>query len=243
MKLILLAIALTLHFHFAESALPGDSVKTTQSRKSNMRLTSRVHNVGLFNFSGRMASTNPALDANFNYDRKAWSAMVFTAVDLYDRRSDNNFTLALLYKRFQLGKRLSITPNVGFVIEGFGDAIGDRLIVITSYRLTQRLIVDNTSIIANIIEGRDHDWVNRWRFMYAATKHVDVTFSLWHNNKIIDRADYLSTGLNVFYNRIRLSKNTLGSVGVSGLVMAETSDEIACPKKNGLMLTLAVTVD
>jgi hypothetical protein len=236
-------LSLHFHFHLEAHVLPGDSVKVVLSRKSNMRLTPRVHNVGLFNFSGRMASSNPAFDMNFNYDRKTWSAMVFSAVDLADRHSDNNFTLVLVYKRFQLGKKLSITPNVGFVIEGFGHAIGDRLIITTSYRMTQRLVVDYTSIIANIIEGSDHDWVNRWRFMYTATKHVDITFSLWHNNKVIDHADYLSTGLNVFYNRIKVSKNVFGSVGVSGLVMAETSDELQCPKKNGLMLTLAVTVD
>jgi hypothetical protein len=242
MKIILLAIALALHFHLAAHMMPGDSVKVTP-RKSNMRLTSRLHNVGLFNFSGRMASNNPAFDMNFNYDRTKWSAFVFSAVDLVDRHSDNNFTLALVYKRFQLGKKLTITPNVGFVIEGFGHAIGDRLIVITSYRMTQRLTVDNTAIFANIIEGSDHDWVNRWRFMYAATKHVDVTFSLWHNNKVIDHAGYLSTGLNIFYNRIKFSKSLSGSVGVSSLVMAETSDESQCPKKNGLMLTMAIVVD
>lgn len=243
MKIILLATALSLHFQLAANVLPGDSVTVAVSRKSNMRLTSRLHNVGIFNFSGRMASSNPAFDMNFNYDRKTWSAFLFSAVDLADRRSDNNFTLALIYKRFQLGKKLSITPNIGLVVAGYGQAYEDRLIVITSYRWSQRLTVDHTGIVANIIEGSDHDWVNRWRFMYAATKHVDVTFSLWHDNKIMDHADYLSTGLNVFYNRIKLSKNLVGSVGVSGLVMAQTSDETQCPKKNGLMLTLAVVVD
>src|SRR6478672_9665822 len=116
MKIILLAIALSLQFQPAAIALPSDSLKTALALKSNMRLTSRVHNVGLFNFSGRMASSNPAFDINFNYDRKTWSAFVFSAVDLVDQHSDNNFTLALIYKRFHIGKRLTITPNAGVVI-------------------------------------------------------------------------------------------------------------------------------
>jgi hypothetical protein len=243
MKTIVLNIILVLLSISAAMADPVDSSQNVAVRRSNMRLTTRLHSMGLFNFSGRVASKNPVFDINFNYDRRTWGAMVFSAVDIIDQHSDNNFTLALLYKRLQFGKRLTITPNIGFVVEGFGDAIGDRSIIITSYRLTQKFSVDNTSIFANIIASSDHDWINRFRFMYAVDKHIDLTLSLWHNNHLLDHGDYLSTGLSVFYNRMHISKYLTGAFGISSLMMTETSDSNEFPKKNGLLFTMALVID
>jgi len=69
--------------------------------------------VGLFSYSGRIISDHPALDFNFNYERKSWGFMLFKAFDLIDHLSDNNFALGLLYKNVRLGTRLTITPMPG----------------------------------------------------------------------------------------------------------------------------------
>lgn len=245
MKIILLNIVLLCFFNSESLGLeiPGDSASANTKPKSNVRLTTRLHSIGLFNFAGMMASDNPAFDINVTYDRPGWGAMVFSAVDLYDQHSFNNFALTLLYRRIKIGKRLTVTPNVGYLVEDWGKEIADRSLLITSFKVSPKLTIDNTSIFANIVIHHDLDWVNRFRFLYAVDNHLDITGSIWHNNRMLDHADYFSYGVSVFYNRIKISESVSISMGVSSLIMAVTSDEKDCPKKNGLMLTVAAVFD
>jgi hypothetical protein len=221
-----------------------DTTHSTKKRLSNLKLTTRIHSLGLFNYSGRVSSDNPAVDFNVGYDRRTWGLMVFDVVDLYDQRSANNFALALLYKRIKLGNRVTITPNTGFAVEQWGKEKGDRQILVTAIRLNKKLVVDNSMLFANVLLDRHNlDWVNRFRMIYTHDEHVDFTFSLWHNNHIFDASDYVSYGVNVSYGRIKISDITTLSTGVTALVMATSSDQEDFPKKNGMVFTIAATID
>src|SRR4051812_11670783 len=85
-----------------------DSGKVEVKRKSIRRFSTRLHSAGFFNFSGRICSQNPAIDLGYSYESHGYGASIFTAKDLYERQSENNFTFAFAYKRFKLSDRLSL---------------------------------------------------------------------------------------------------------------------------------------
>src|SRR6185369_13077534 len=96
----------------------GDSIPAPKKEpRSKSTLTIRTVTVGYFAFTGRVISTNPALDFFYTYDRKQWGFSAFKAFDLYDHNTSNNFMLLMLRKNFKITDRLSITPHIGTILE------------------------------------------------------------------------------------------------------------------------------
>lgn len=221
----------------------GDSLAVVAKKKSNFRLTARFSSRGMFNFSGRICTDNPAFDLSTVYDRKRWGVMNFSVVDMHNIHSDNNFSLTLLYTRIKIGKRVTFTPHTGYLIGDWGKEKGDRQIFITAVKVNSRMHIDHTMLFPNVFGKTDHDWVNRMRLLYTADDHLDFIFSLWHNSRVFDHAEYFSTALNCAYNRIKVSNHLQLNTGVTMLVMADTNDEEMFPRKNGLVFTLAAVVD
>ncbi len=223
-----------------------DSVRAPKKeRYSKSTLNMRLHTVGYFSFTGRIISPNPALDFFYTYDRKQWGFVMFKAFDLYDHTTSNNFMLAMFRKNFNLGKRLTVTPQVGAILEqsySFADKGSDvASIIITSYKISNTLTIDQTMILGNlVVDPQERDMANRIRLLYSKN-HWDLTWLMWHNNKLIDHdnSEYFSCGINVYYSRIKVSDHFLISAGVSGVRMNYTNDEAAYPMRNGVFFTLA----
>lgn len=246
---IVLSFLTAVFFDLPAGIQPSDSADTASPkavRRSGIKFTTRLHSAGLFMYGGRIASDNPAIDFNFTYERKQWGYMLFKAFDLYDLHSDNNFTLTLLYRYLHLGKRLTVTPYAGFAIEqihSICDQGSDVVVILnTTLQLTDNLKLDNTMLLSNLVlENEFTDWVNRYRLLFS-DRHLDATLFLWHNNHIFDNSDYYSWGLNASYSRIKVSERVSLSTGVTGLLMAQTSDEQRFPRKSGLVFTIAAVV-
>jgi hypothetical protein len=240
LSLLLLLIG---EISFAQTA--SDSlVKKSPAKKSVIKSTVRIHSKGMFNFGGRICTDNPAVDINFIYDRKQWGLLAFKAFDLVDHTSPNNFSLIVLYKNFKLGKRLTFTPNIGTILEqthSFADHGSDAVIIaITAFKLSPHLTIDHTALFGNLLFEPDfQDWVNRIRLLYSQ-KHVDVTATLWHNNQVLDEAEYASCALTIAYSRIKLSNHLNASLSVTDLGMITSSDEESVPKGNKIMFTAAI---
>lgn len=222
-----------------------DTVRAVKKeRRSKSTLTTRLLTKGYFSFTGRIISPNPALDFFYTYDRKQWGFVAFKAFDLYDHTTTNNFMLAMFRKNIHLGERWTITPQVGAILEqsySFADKGSDLAsIIITSYKISSTLTADQTMIFGNLmIDTEERDMANRMRLLYSKN-HWDVTLLCWHNNKLIDHdnSEYFSTGLNVFYNRIKVSEHLMLSAGILGLKMNYTSTESEYPTRNSIFLAL-----
>jgi hypothetical protein len=192
-------------------------------------------------------SDHPALDFNFTYDRKEFGFMFYKALDLYDSHSDNNFSLALLYHHFKFGNRWTFTPGVGFVLDQTHNVIANKgsdasVIVTTAFKINSSLTVDHSSVTPNmILESGDRDWINRVRVLYSKA-HLDMGLTLWHNNKVFDHTEYLTTGLNVTYARILVNDHIFINTGITGVLMPYSNDEEEYPKRNGIVFTLAAVV-
>jgi aromatic ring-cleaving dioxygenase len=221
-----------------------DTVRVKKERHSKSTLTTRFLTQGYFSFTGRIISPNPALDFFYTYDRKRWGFVTFKAFDLYDHTTTNNFMLAMFRKNIHLGERWTITPQVGAILEqsySFADKGSDLAsIIITSYKISSTFTVDETMIFGNLmIDPEERDMANRVRFLYSKN-HWDVTLLGWHNNKLIDHdnSEYFSTGINVFYNRIKVSEHLLLSAGILGVKMNYTSTESEYPTRNSIFFAL-----
>ena len=223
-----------------------DTIRAVKKEKlSKSTLTTRFLTKGYFSFTGRIISPNPALDFFYTYDRKQWGFVTFKAFDLYDHTTTNNFMLAMFRKNIHVGKRLTITPQVGAILEqsySFADKGSDvASFIITTYKISNTITVDETMIFGNLVfDTQERDMANRLRLLYSKN-HWDLTLLCWHNNKLIDHdnSEYFSTGFNVFYSRIKVSEHFLLSAGILGVKMNYTSTESEYPTRNAIFLTLA----
>ena len=230
----------------AQSVATLDSAKKTAPSRYNWRLTTRLHSLGYFSFTGRLNSSNPAADANFTIENKQWGATVIKVSDLLDHRTDNNFAIILLYRNFRIGKRWTITPNAAGILEqqsGVADKGSDlSFLLITSYKISPTLTIDHTSIFTNLVFDRaEKDWINRVRLLYSK-KHWDVTLLAWQNNKVLDPTEYYSGGVTVYYSRVPVSPHVLLSAGLTGVKMPHSSHPDEFPPRNGILLTLVCVV-
>jgi hypothetical protein len=223
---------------------PIDSVNKPREQKAHWRLTGRIHSKAIFNFGGRVGSDNPTSDINFTYDRKQWGFLFFKGQDFYDHTTFYNFALVAVYKNFKLSPSITMTPMVGTFLEQ-ANSVADKgsdmtFLLTTAFRLHPKLSIEHMSLFGNlVIEPDQRDWVNRVRLLYSG-RHVDVIASAWHNNSIFDHSSYWSTGLSIAYSRVKLGGHAFGSVGISGLTMLYSSDEVLNPLNNVLMVTFGL---
>jgi hypothetical protein len=202
--------------------------------------------MGQFWYGGRIVTNNPTVDMNFTYDRKQWGLQVFKALDLRDHTTDINFMLAVANKNFHIGKRLTITPNVGFLFEqahSLADEGTDVVFILnTSYKLSNHFTIDHSALFGNLVlVPSEKDWVNRFRLLYSY-KHWDVSGWLWHNNNLFDNAAYVSSTLTIFYSRIKVTNRLFINVGVAGTIMPYTLNEVSYARRNGMLFTVAAII-
>jgi len=212
-----------------------------------MKLIARVHSMGLFGFAGLIANDNPSVDISGVYDRPRWGCFLLKAVDVYDLQSPYDFTLGLFYTTLKLGEKVTITPYAGFVLEQthhFAGHGSDAMVVVnTTYKIDNHFSFEHTGRFSNVVVENDlFDWLNRFRIAYSG-EHVDVMLTCWHNNNVFDNNRYTTVGFNAAYSRIRLSKQVTISTGITGLLMMNAPNFDAADKRNGLLLTIATTVD
>lgn len=202
--------------------------------------------MGMFNYGGRLVSSNPAIDFMYVREGRNLSVSAFKAFDLYDVHTDNNFTAVFLYRNFNVAKRFVVTPSLGFVapqlhsIADKGSDFAARLAF--SYKLLPHLTLEHTSIITNIaLDTEYRDWVNRLRLTYSK-KSIDASLTVWHNNNALDNSSYFTTAVNLAYARIRVSNHLLMSTGITSVIMPYSDDRELNPKKNGLLMTVAAVI-
>lgn len=224
-------------------SLSSDSVHSAAEHHKVLRFTTRIHSSGFFNFSGRICAPTPAIDGLGLYESKKFGASIFSAKDLYDKHSDNNFTFAILYKRFKINNTFSVAPNAGVVMEGFAKSFGDRFFLISTVKLSKRLTVDETTLLSNLLSSEEKEWINRIRFVYSQTEHLQLILSNWHNNAVFDDNAYMSASLQAAYNRIEISHHTYLQTAVSFFVMARSNEEVPVNEKSSVIFTLSLTVE
>jgi hypothetical protein len=224
-----------------------DTAKAHVNPQSKIRITARMHSMGLFGYAGVIANVNPSADVLVGYERKRWGAIALKAFDLYDLHSSYNFMLGLVHYNIPLSKRLTVTPYLGAVIEQ-REKIADKgsdgmLLVISSFRIAEHVRFEHCARFANVmVEQNEFDWLNRFRLLYSR-KHLDLAAMYWNNNHVFDECGYTTVGLNAAVSRLKLTENISLSTGVTGVLLADTFNEVKNNFTNGLLFTIAATFE
>lgn len=225
----------------------ADSVVVNEKKHSPLKLSLRLHSRGLFSYGGRLVTSNPVVDFSLNYSGRNWGIQVFKAVDVVDHHTPINFTLAVVNRPFHLGKKLTITPAMGVLLEQY-ESLADHgsdaaMMLTTSYRINASLSIEHTSLAGNLVlEPTLRDWINRIRLMYSH-RHLDVTFFGWHNNGLFDGNAYVAAGASVFISRLKLAGPLTSQVGITGLWMAAASDEQTRKGASGVFASLGFALN
>lgn len=224
-----------------------DSTHAADNSRATIRIASRLQSLGYFSFGGRLVSDNPSADFYAAYNRKSWGASIFKVFDLYDHRTPNNFTLALVYKDFHVNNRMTVTPYLGILLEQL-NSVADHDSDISSmlnlrFKLSKAITLEHTSLFSNLVLEKElQDWVNRFKLIYNKSNY-SITWIAWHNNSVFDNSYYYSTGLSAFYNNIKLTEKLSLNSGITTHQMVYSSDENVNPKKHGILLTVAFQLE
>jgi hypothetical protein len=227
-----------------QSVYASDSTAAKQAPRGTWKATVRIHSMGFFSYGGRLVSTNRVADLHVMYNRKNWNIQVFKAVDLDDRYTPVNFAMAVFSRPLHVGKKLTFTPQAGVVLEQFtsmADHGSDAaLLFTTAYRIHPRITLEHTSLVSNLLlEPAWRDWINRFRVLYKSN-HLEVTLFAWHNNSVFDANEYTSLGLSVFTSRWKLVGPLTATAGITGICIAQASDERTWKGGDGILLTLGL---
>jgi hypothetical protein len=231
-----------------DSSARADTLKSEQAApSSNLFLVGRLHSLGFFGYAGVIANDGPAADISVTYTRNSAGFLFIKAFDLYDLHSHYNFALSLFYKQFRVSERVTITPLAGFALNQTSHFAGKgsdvMLLLTSSYRTPSGFSVEYCARFSNVVVEEEYfDWLNRIRVAYSH-KHIDLTMTCWHNNGVFYPGSYTSLGLNAAYARIPISKSISMSTGFTAVVTPHVSGQEEFEKKNGLLLTIATTID
>jgi hypothetical protein len=247
----MVVIVVTMFTHVTD-ARPEDFVSDStenleMQKRSRLKLTARIHSLGVFGYGGMIANETPAFDLNVTYEGTHWGCFVFKAADLYDLHSHYNFTLALAYLKIQPVHNVTVLPYMGFAIDQtenvFGHDSDGMAILITTLKLSDKFSVEHCGRFSNtFIKTEWFDWLNRIRLLYNKD-HVSVMIAGWHNNGVFDQSTYTSLGFSAGYIKIKVSEEIFLSTTLTGILMAANSDEAERSDQSGLSFTIAATMN
>jgi len=246
MKNIALAFLILLSGRAPAATDTTNSSGTVAANRNRLKATTRIHSMGFFSYGGRLVSQNHVMDLHVVYNHGTWGAQFFKACDLSDSRTPINFAMMAVNRPFHVGKKLTVTPHAGIILEQF-ESLADHgsdaaAFLVGAYKVHPNLTLEYTAMMANlVIEPGLRDWVNRLRVLYSKG-HLDVTLFAWHNNQVFDASTYGTVGLSVFMSRIPLAGPFRLQTGITGLYMASASDERTLARANGLFLSMGVSV-
>jgi hypothetical protein len=236
------SMAIALHL----DSLRDSSVIANVPKKSQIKFTTRLHSLGVFGYGGMIANSSPSFDVNINYSRKQLGVFAFKAIDFFDSQSSYNFMLVVLYRHFHVTRRITFTPQFGFLMEQcktFADEGSDGVIfLITSYKINNEVTLEHCARLSNTIrETEFFDWLNRFRFLYTHD-HIDFSTTVWHNNNVFDNTRHTSFGLSIAYARIPISKSVQLGTSLTAIKMVTNTDKEELQTGSGLSFSIFATL-
>jgi len=230
--------------HLYAKAVAKDT--TNSDKKAKTQFSIYLNSKGTFLYSGRVLSDNPTLGLSLMHHRGKWIYVLFKAADPLNHLSEYNFTMARVYRKIQLTKNLSISPTAGiFLIQE--NSIADRgsdlsTMLLTTYKLGKYFTAEMNALMFNLVlDPKYRDWVNRYRLGFSKGD-IAIDGYFWHNNKVLNKDSYISTGLGVNYSGFKISKKVPLTISGRYLYGIKQSDSEVYPIKKGLTLSIKFTL-
>lgn len=240
-----LTLALVIFLSFTSAAAQTNSLPADTSRvrkkTGKFALTNLFNTGSMYYFTGVVSDHKPSFDMRLTYDntRGNWGALLFKSFELVEHNAPFNYALVVLNKRYFIGPRIMISPQVGAQLNQIGTIAGEGTDFLTnlaiSYRFAKNLSISNDAVMQNLALTNRANWTNRIKVQYQKASFV-ASASIWDRNRIFGNPGYLAAGTFLAYSGIKLSSNM-------NLVMTFSQIEIISadtPRKSGMMLSAGV---
>lgn len=220
----------------AANRTTADTIATAVSPVS-WSFSGASHSASLYFFTGSVDQSNPSFDALFIYDRKTWGGFAFKSSDLTDHKTGVNYAMAGIHKIFNIGPAWSVMPTIGVnlnqnytLADKGSDLVFDLAI---AYKINTHFTISNDALFQNIGITKEYNWTNRLNLSYHRNNFY-LSVLLWERNRAFHNPGYLSTGLDMGYNIVRITGKSSLFIGISNIYMLQSDT----PRRNGFMFNL-----
>ena len=212
-----------------------------RKKTGKFSLTNMFNTGSMYYFTGVVSDSKPSFDMRLVYDnsRGNWGVLLFKSFELVEHNGPFNYALVVLNKRYFIGSRILISPQIGAQLNQIGSIAGpgtDFLTNLTiSYRFAKNLTISNDAVMQNLALTNRANWTNRVKLQYQKASFT-ASANIWERNRIFGNPGYLAGGVYVGYSGIKLASNM-------NLVMTFSQIKIFkadTPRKSGMMLSAGV---
>jgi len=204
-------ICLFLLISFATIGASGqDSLQHAKKKtKGDFIITTRLHSVSHFPFSGSFINRHLNADINVYYEKNRTGFFLFKAQDLEYKHGFVNYFQPGIFKRFPVGQKLTFSLFGGYLfnqINGFNDNDSDVWGALnTSWMINDHFRVENTALFFNLTKSELHSqWANRTVFS-ALYKDFKFDLYVWHNIVFETNFQFTSGAVAINFPHIQLS--------------------------------------
>lgn len=229
----------------AAGATESDSIKLTKKKRGDFVITTRLHSMSHFPFTGSFLNRHLNVDINVFYERNRMGAFLFKAQDLEDRHGIVNYLQPGVFKRFPVGKKLTFTLFGGYLFTqtaGFSDKDSDVWGAFhTTWLINDHFKVENTALFFNITKPElSAQLANRTVFS-ALVKDFKFDFYLWHNIVFETNFQFTSAAVAVNFPKIHLSEK----IKIQNSFMYQSylsENKPSWAMRNGFLFSIAVPI-
>ena len=232
------AISLLISTNCKAQILPTDSL-SKKKKDGQLTISTRINTASMFYFTGVAWDNNPTFDIKFAYENKGWGGMFFKSFELKGEATAINYALIVLHKRFYLGKKWTVSPQIGAQINQYGslvDKSSDFLVNLAiTYKLNKRFTVGSDVLFQNLVLTGRENWTNRLKLTYQQSGIV-ASAILWDRNDVLGNPGYTNGGIELGYNGIKLSSTMNLLLGVQSVAVFQADT----PRKSGVLFSVGI---
>lgn len=238
LKLIAYTFVLMLGKDCIAQTLPADTLGK-QEKIGQLNVVTRINSASMFYFTGVAWDNHPTFDVKFTYENKGWGGLFFKSFELNGQNTAINYALVVLHKRFFLGKRWMVSPQIGAQLNQYGslvDESSDFLInLAVSYKLNQNFTIGNDAVFQNLVLTGRENWTNRLKLTFQQSKFM-ASAILWDRNEVFNNPGYTNGGIELGYNGIKLSQTMHLLLGFQSVAVFQADT----PRKSGVLFSVGV---
>jgi hypothetical protein len=228
------------------SIVEGRAQDSTSNRKrSVLVLTPRINSTGHFPYTGSILNRHLNVDLNIYFEKNNYGFFIFKSLDLEDSRSFINYLQPGIFRKFNIGKTLQVSPFVGYVFSqtnGFKDPDSDywtALIVAGSPSGNVR--IENTALILNLTETESKRTLANRFLTTISVRNFRLDFYVWE--RIVFETGFFCTSASLAVNmpKVSVSRNVaiLSTFSYQGYLTRNKPDYA---ERNGFLFSIAVPV-
>lgn len=178
-------------FALVYEATAQHSRSKAEQQPYSLELTTKFHTTGHSPYTGIYLNHHLNTELGLSYKYKQFGAFINKNVDFQDFRSPINFTTMGVFRSFQLGESLKLTPYLGYFLRqsySIMDESSDMwTCLIVTLTINRWIIIENATLVGNLI-----------RHSHSVAMANRINIALWVKRFRID----VYTWYNCAVNRI-----------------------------------------